>query len=101
MFFVRKNFILHRKKNTSTVNEINNRQMIFHSDLLHAEIFFASNRKPGPGFYSLIIRKDNTLPAAYITYTGNCAACRATTLFFIHFVTGKSADLDKRFVLIR
>src|SRR6187399_1454282 len=101
MFFVGKDLILHWKKNSGAVNKINNRQMIFHCDLLHAEIFFTSDREPCAGFYSLIIRKDNALPAANITYAGNCSACGATSLFIIHLVTGKSADLNKRLVFIR
>src|SRR6187399_835396 len=100
MFFVGKDLILHWKKNSGAVNKINNRQMIFHSDLLHAEIFFTSNREPCAGFYSLIIRKDHTLPAAYITNACNRSACRATALLIIHFITGKSADLNKRLVFI-
>src|SRR5512144_384512 len=75
--------------------------MIFHSDLLHTEIFFTGNGKPCTCLYSLVICNNYTLPAAYITDTGNRTSCRASPLFFVHFVTCKGADLNKWSVLIR
>ena len=69
--------------------------MIFHRNLLHAEIFFPGNRKPCTGFYGLIIGEDDALSAAHITDTRNCSAGRAASIFFIHFITGKSTDFKK------
>src|SRR5258706_4894224 len=74
--------------------------MIFHGDLLHAQVLFPGNGKPGPGFYGLIIRYYYTLPVADIADTGYRAACRAPSLFFIHVIAGKSADLNERAVFV-
>src|SRR5687767_11378877 len=74
--------------------------MVFHCYLLHPEIFFPGDREPGARFYSLIVGKDNALPAAYITNTGNSSTGGTTPLFFIHFITCKSSYLDKGFVFI-
>src|SRR5688572_1970396 len=74
--------------------------MVFHCYLLHPEIFFPGDGKPGACFYSLIVGKDNALPAAYITYTGDSATRGTTPLFFIHFITGKSSYLNKGFVFV-
>ena len=95
MFFVRKYLILQRQKHTGTVDKINDRQMIFHGNLLHTEIFFPGNRKPCTCFYRLIIGQYDTLPAADITNTGNRTSCRTATIFFVHIITGKCADLIK------
>src|SRR5687768_7917125 len=74
--------------------------MIFHGNLLHAEIFFACYRKPGSGLYRLIIGNNNTLPAANISNTCNCTPCGATSLLFIHFVSRKRPYFNKRFIFI-
>src|SRR5258708_17237303 len=70
--------------------------MIFHSDLLHAQVLFSRDGKPGPGFDRLVIRYYYTLPVADVSDTRYRAAGRASSLFFIHVISGKSADLDKR-----
>src|SRR5258708_695141 len=70
--------------------------MIFHSDLLHAQVLLSRDGKPGPGFDRLVIRYYYTLPVADVSDTRYRAAGRASSLFFIHVISGKSADLDKR-----
>jgi len=74
--------------------------MIFHSDLLHAQVFLSRDGEPGPGFDGLIVCYYYTLPVADGTDTRYCATGWAATMLFIHFISGKSADLDKRTVFV-
>ena len=95
VFFVRKNFILHRKVYTCAIYNINDRQKILHGNFLHAQIFFTSDGKPCPCFYGLIISHNNALSSAYISNATYCSARRAAALLFIHFITRKCTNLYK------
>src|SRR5690242_9205768 len=100
MFFVRKDLILHGKKNTSTVYQINNRETILHRNLLHPEIFLTSNGEPSTRLYSLIVGKYHTLPSTYIPKAGYCTTCRTTSILLIHTPSCKCPDLYKAFTRI-
>src|SRR5687768_16043941 len=43
MFFIRKDLVLHWKKNSGTVDEINDGQTIFHRYFLHPQILLTGN----------------------------------------------------------
>ena len=101
MFLIGKYLILHRQKYTGTIDQVNDRKMIFHGDFLQAQVFFAGNRKPGTGLYSLVIGNNDTLPATHISNTGYCTTRGATTLFYIHFITCKCTDFNKCLILVR
>src|SRR5205085_7377508 len=100
MFFVGENFILHGKKYTGAIYQVDNGKEVLHRDLLHPEIFLSSNWKPGAGFYGLVIGDDHALTTANITNTGHCTTSWASSLFSIHIKPGESAYFDKGFVLI-
>ena len=100
MFFIRKNFVLHRQVNPCTIYQVYNRQMIFHSNLLHAQILFAAYREPCTCLHRLIVSYYYTLPSAYITYAAYRTAGRTSTLFNIHVKTCKSTNFYKWLISI-
>ena len=100
MFFVGKNFILHREVHTCAVNQVYNRQAIFHCYFLSTEIFFTRDRKPSAGFYSGIIGHHNTLFTAYVANYGYNTTCGAAAMFFIHALSGKRTHFKTRTVSV-
>ena len=55
--------------------------------------FFPVMGNQAPAFTVWSLASDHTLPAAYITDTGHRSARRTATVFVIHFISGKCADL--------
>jgi len=50
MLFIGEDLILHRQEDASAVHQVNDRQMIFHGDLLHTQVFLTRNGEPAPAF---------------------------------------------------
>ena len=61
MFFVGKNFVLHRKVYPGTVDQVNDGNFVFHRNFLGAQIFLCRNRKPGTRLDSCVIGNYNAL----------------------------------------
>ena len=92
MFFIGEDFVLHRKKYSCTVYEVDNGESVFHCDFLCAEVFLGGDGEPSARFNGGIIGHNHTLFPAYISDTCNNAACWASALFRIHFIAGKGAN---------
>jgi len=91
-FFVRKNLILHRQKNTGGINKINNRQTIFDGHLLRAQVFLCRHRNQAPAFtVASLATMMHCLPLTYPMTT--TTPRRTAAIFFIHAVGGHRADL--------
>ena len=100
MFFIRKDLILHRQEHTGAIHEVDDGQMVFHRDLLQAQILFSCDREPGASLHGLVVGDDHALFATHIAHAGNGASGRTTTVFFIHAFAGERADLHEGFVFI-
>ena len=94
MLLVRKYLILHRQVYACAVDQVNDRQAIFHSDFLGAQVLFSGNGKPGAGFYSGIVGYHDALPPLNIPDHHHHTAGRTAAVFLVEFITGERADLD-------
>ena len=95
MFLVSEDVFLQGKKNTGTVYQVDDRQVIFHGDLLQAQILFPGDGKPGTGFDRCIVGYDHTSTSADGSDTTDGTTGWTATLFGIHIVTGECSDLKK------
>ena len=69
MFFIRKNLVLQGQVYPRRIDQVNDRQLVFDSNFLGAQVLFGSDREPGTGFHGGIISNNNALPARYIAYS--------------------------------
>ncbi len=91
MFLVGEYLVLHRQVHTCTIHQVNNGQPVFHGNFLHPQILLACYGKPCTCLNRLVVGHNYTLPAAYITNTGNGTTCGAAALRFVHLEPCKGA----------
>ncbi len=95
MFFIRKNLILHREINSGAINEINNRNPVFHGDLLGAQVLFSSDRKPCPGFHGGIVGHNHAGATGDLSHHYDYPTRGTSSILLVHAVTGKGADFHR------
>ncbi len=96
MLFVREYLILHGQIHARAVHQIDDGQAVFHGYFLRAQVLFPCDGKPCTGFDRSVIGNDNTLATTHITYSNDDATRWTTSVFFVHFEAGKSAEFHKK-----
>ena len=101
MFFVGKDFVLHRQEDSSTVHKVNNGEVVLHGYLLHPQVFLAGYWEPCTRLHGLVVGKNDTLPPTHITHTRHRTTRRTSALFGIHFIACEGTYFYKWFVFVK
>jgi len=85
---VRKNFILHRKKHTGRIDQINQWKIIFESDPLRADKLLRRLGEESARFHGSVISDDHARDIGDVANAGDGTGRGNASPLFVHFVSG-------------
>ena len=90
-----KDVFLQRQKYAGGVDQINRGNMVFDGDILRADDFLRSHRKKCAGLHGCVVGDEHECASANFRETGNGPRGGRAAPFFVHFVGGVDAQLEK------
>ncbi len=86
---------LHREEDARRVDQVDDRQPVFHRNFLRPEVFLGGDRKPGPRLHGGVVRHDHDVAAVDLADPEDGARGGGAAVLLVHFPRGEQAHLQE------